>query len=272
MAANLDERLLTEALIELKGCFPGFQWESELWVRHGHRRSPYRVLVLFGLSPRTQDAQLVEMCRAFFERFPSPEALGAAEACLSTTAKNIVRKGQLPFIENLARFLGERGAIPDDADALVQVNGVGDKVAECVLAYGWGHDALPVDGNVIRIVARICGIPAAGKLQDAKVLREQLKWAYRKASANLAAARIAMIDVHEILRLHAQTCCGKTPECNRCPVTGCRSRREPRTDEGIVVDPRAWDDWRELIIDPQDGRELLSQGAMDNQNQTAGEK
>ena len=254
MTPNIEGGSLIEALIELKGWYSGFRWESELWASHGHRRSPYRVLVLFGLSPRTRDTNLAEMCRAFFEHFPSPEVLGSLDSCLSTAAHSFLRKGQVPFVESLSQHLPEWGAVPRDVDALVVVTGVGVKVAECVLAYGWGEDALPVDGNVLRVAARIWGIPGTGKGRDAKVLRAQLKLAYREASANLAAASIAMIDMHEILRLHAQTCCGKTPDCYRCPLTGCRSRRQQHTAEGKTVDQTAWDDWRELILEPKAGR------------------
>lgn len=253
MKSNLEGGLLAEALIELKGWYSGFRWESELWASQGHRRSPYRVLVLFGLSPRTKDTDLVEICRNFFERFPNPEVLGSLDARASSAAYNIVRKGQVPFMNSLARLLSEWREVPCDVDALLAVNGVGAKVSECVLAYGWGEDALPVDSNVLRVADRIFGLSASGKSRDVKVLREQLKWAYREASGNLAAASIAMIDIHEILRLHAQTCCGRTPACFRCPLTGCRSRRQPAKVGWEPVDPAAWDDWRDLILEPTAG-------------------
>ena len=253
MTANLETGLLTEAVIELKGWYSGFRWESELWVSQGHRRSPYRVLVLFGLSPRTKDTDLVRMCRAFFERFPNLQVLGSLDACVSTVADSIVRRGQIPFMKSLSQFVSVWGEIPRDVGTLLAVNGVGEKVAECVLAYGWGEDAMPVDGNVFRVVARICGIAASGNGRDVKVLRERLKCAYHEASADLAAASIAMIDIHEILRLYAQTCCGKAPDCSRCPLTRCRWRRQQRTVEWEAVDPAAWDDWRELILEPPAG-------------------
>ena len=253
MNANLDGGLLAEALIELKGWYPGFRWESELWASHGHCRSPYRVLVLFGLSPRTKDAYLVEMCRDFFLRFPNLEGLVSLDVCESTGAPSIVRKGQIPFVKSLARHLTEWGEVPCDVDALAAIKGVGEKVAECVLAYGWGEDALPVDSNVLRVADRIFGLSATEKGRDVKVLREQLKWAYREASGYLAAASIAMIDIHEILRLHAQTCCGKTPDCFRCPLSRCRSRQQPATVEWEPVDPAVWDEWRELILETPAG-------------------
>ena len=41
-------------LQDLKRFYDGFTWESALWRRVSSRRSPYRTLVLFGLSARTQ--------------------------------------------------------------------------------------------------------------------------------------------------------------------------------------------------------------------------
>ena len=250
MATKLDSRLLVGTLIELKDWYSGFRWESEVWSTVGNRRSPYRVLVLFGLSPRTNDTYLTEMCQRFFDRFPDVEALRLLDCCGISAAGNIVRKGQRPFIKSLSHLLAEHGAVPRDVDSLLKVTGVGEKVAECILAYGWGEDALPVDGNVCRVVNRILGSSASGVGRNVKVIREQLKWAYRKGSADLKKASIAMIDTHEILRLHAQTCCGRTPDCSRCPLAGCRSRKQQCDVESASVNPAAWDDWRELLLEP----------------------
>ena len=72
LPANRILRLLTE----LKDAYQGFTWESFLWAECGQHRSPYRALVLFGLSARTRDARLVEMCRRFFRRFPDAACSG----------------------------------------------------------------------------------------------------------------------------------------------------------------------------------------------------
>ena len=250
MATKLDSRILVGTLIDLKDWYSGFRWESEVWSTVGNRRSPYRVLVLFGLSPRTNDAYLTEMCQLFFDRFPDSEALTHLDRCGTSAADDIVRKGQRPFINSLSQLLDERGAVPRDVDSLLKVTGVGEKVAECVLAYGWGEDALPVDGNVYRVVNRILGSSGSGASRNVKVIREQLKWAYRERSVDLKNASIAMVDTHEILRLHAQTCCGRTPDCSRCPLTVCRSRKQRCAVNSAIVNSAAWDDWRELLLEP----------------------
>ena len=125
-----DDRIL-QLLSELKAAYHCFTWESVLWDEHGHRRSPYRTLVLFGLSARTRDALLVDMCRRFFQRFPNDRSLWERREVAAESVADIVRPGQLPIVESMALALS--GGVPRDRDGLLRINGVGDKIAECVL-------------------------------------------------------------------------------------------------------------------------------------------
>ena len=247
-----DHRIL-RLLGELKAAYRGFTWESVLWAEHGHRRSPYRTLVLFGLSARTRDALLVDMCRQFFRGFPDAPTLAALRQAqggresVTDAARNIVRPGQLPIIVSIAQAVAQ--GVPRRREALLRINGVGDKIAECVLAYGWGEEALPLDANCVRVLERVFGIEKAQRTPAP--LREGLKCVYRKYHQQFANLSITMVDIHEILRLHGQVCCARTPECARCPVSGCQSRREPWDESSVIeVSPTIWDDWRELIYEP----------------------
>ena len=234
-------------LAELKAAYHGFAWESELWAECGQRRSPYRTLVLFGLSARTRDALLVDMCRRFFQRFPDAPTLSERRDAVADCAADIVRPGQLPIVVSMADALA--GGVPRERDALLRIKGVGDKIAECVLAYGWGDDALPLDANCVRVLARVFGLERAG--QNPAPLRDGLKCVYLMHSRRFSGLAISMVDIHEILRLHGQVCCARTPDCALCPVTGCLSRREPPDEsKSIEAPPSLWDDWRELIIEP----------------------
>ena len=246
-----DDRIL-ELLSELKAAYHGFTWESALWAETGRRRSPYRTLVLFGLSARTRDALLVEMCRRFFRRFPDAPTLSALRQAqdgrdvVADAARAIVRPGQLPIVVSMAEAVTQ--GVPRQRDALLLINGVGDKIAECVLAYGWGEEALPLDANCARVLGRVFGLQDRERMPAP--LREGLKCVYRRRYQQFEDLSIAMVDIHEILRLHGQVCCGRTPECFRCPVTGCLSRREPRDESAAIkVSPMLWDDWRELLYE-----------------------
>ena len=253
--AELPPNRLLQLLTDLKAAYHGFTWESQLWAECGHRRSPYRTLVLFGLSARTRDALLVEMCRRFFHRFPDAGSLWERRQFAADGAEDIVRAGQFPIVASMAHALED--GTPRDREGLLRIKGVGDKIAECVLAYGWGEDALPLDANCIRVLARVFGLPgllppeARGAGRSPAPLRDHLKCVYLNDLNWFADSAIAMVDIHEILRLHGQVCCTRTPECSRCPVYECASRREPKDGSvKVEVSYSLWDDWRELINEP----------------------
>ena len=241
---------LIRLLEELKSGYDGFTWESELWIEAGGRRSPYRALVLFGLSARTRDALLVEMCREFFRRLPGADDLARAGGSAANEVIDVVRPGQLPFVVSMASSIS--AGVPRDLDELMGIKGVGHKIGECVLAYGWGEDALPLDANCVRVLGRVFGLGRVnGRAPEPGPLREYLKYVYLIHTGRFAALSIGMVDIHEVLRLHGQVCCSRSPNCSRCPVSGCVSRREPWDGTAVVeVMPTLWDDWRELINEP----------------------
>ena len=252
-AFSIDPARFITMLVELKTAYRGFVWESARWKRDGERRSPYRVLVLFGLSPRTRDGLLVDLCRRFFRRFPGSQALARQEDGYLESVKAIVRQGQVPFVLSLVQVLAERGAVPRTAEDLLKIHGVGQKVAECVMAYGWGEDSLPLDANVHRVLNRIhgYGVRPAGSTGE---LRELLKCLHQKHRREFDGLSISMVDVHEILRLHGQVCCTRKPDCAACRVSICGSRLvgiDPARTNGTI--PGFWDDWRELLLEPDCG-------------------
>ena len=246
VAAASQDRVVG-LMAELKSAYRGFQWESVLWARDGSRRSPYRTLVLFGLSARTRDSLLVEYCQEFFRIFPSHQDLADAGESLRQAVGSVVRPGQLPFVESMAETLG--GGTPRDRDGLLRIHGVGEKIAECVMAYGWGDDALPLDANCVRVLARVFALD--GSARTPSTLRQGLKCVYLGNAKSFSQLSIGMIDIHEILRLHGQVCCTRSPDCAVCPVSGCASRRRPQDRSGPVAAlDGIWDGWRELINEP----------------------
>jgi len=135
---------------------------------------------------------------------------------------------------------------------------VGGKIAECVAAYGWGQEALPLDGTCCRVIERLMGPTSSNhpgsnsgaKSWSAEVLRRWLKAAYGEHREWMTGQGVAMIDVHELLRLHGQMLCGRRPECASCPVSGCRSRRQQYYETAEPgLDKSLWEDWRELLLE-----------------------
>lgn len=250
------ESTFLRALQELKSHYREFSCESQVWARLGHRRSPYRVMVLFGLSARTKDKLLVETCHRFFLNFPDPSSLLAQWPAQRTLVESIVRKGQLPFVESLAAKLGEwGGVVPQDKAKLLRVAGVGEKISECVLAYGWGEESLPMDGHGCRLHQRLLGLPDVAKSWKAANIRDCVKTIFHRRREWMKSLNIALVDIHELLRLHSQVVCGRSPDCQRCPVSQCHSRRREYLDCEPTNDINSlWQDWRDLILEPEPSR------------------
>jgi endonuclease-3 len=251
----LGRAAMLMALDELRLLYQGFPWESQVWAEQGQRRSPYRALILFGLSARTKDKLLVKMCGSFFERFPAPRSLLKSWPASRKTLQGVVRAGQMPFIESSVQVMTESGqAVPQDPLRLREIKGVGEKIAECVTAYGWGGEALPLDGNGGRVVDRICGVSIDGSGRHTGLLRRSLKEVYQNNRGWMAERSLAMVDIHEMLRLHGQVVCTRVPQCQRCPISLCSSRNRPFQEAGKpVVEAASWQEWRDLLLEPVSG-------------------
>ena len=259
---RLEDSKFLQAIRELLNYYHRFPWESQIWASSGGRRNPYRVLMLFGLSSRTKDQLLVETCRRLFHLFPVPGAMVDGWFHHRTAIEDIVRKGQVPFLESAADTLREHGGmVPWEQEALLKIKGVGEKIAECVLGYGWGREALPMDGNGCRVVTRLVGLTSLEQRQDAADIRNSLKTMFDAHRGWMASRGVAMIDLHEVLRLHGQVVCKRSPECSRCPVSGCRSRKQEYSSfAGSGVSGALWDEWRQLILDPSTTDQEASDG------------
>ena len=198
----------------------------------------------------------MDMCRQFFKAFPDAASLLRAWPDHSQAIKDIVRKGQLPFVESAVKVMGDNGGIvPQDPRVLMMIKGVGEKVAECVIAYGWGKEALPVDGNVCRVMGRLLGTGLPNPRSHVSSIREQLKRVYLRNRGRLVAQGVAMIDIHELFRLHGQVVCTKVPRCGQCPVSSCRLRQHPYlASTRPVVSAMLWQEWRELLLGSSCGK------------------
>jgi len=253
-AGGYEVLKIANQLKELYPC-PDFQLESHVYARDQQRRNLYKVLILFLLSVGTSDKKLVEVCHNFFDKFPKAENLvNATSLQILDMLSSVGRQNKkLQHIQGAAQFICRNGnRIPEDLSKLRQIKGVGDKVFECVLAYGCGKPAVPVDHNVLRVLYRIHGKNSAGvNNSDYNSIRKELK---DRLEPN------KWIDTHELLRLHGITVCRKgQPRCYLCPLESCEyrealfdamggiSRVQREANRGL---DNEWEPWRQLICEP----------------------
>jgi len=192
----------------------------------GERTDPYKVWLSEIMLQQTTVAVVGPYFARFLERFPSVEALAAAEldAILGlwqglgyyARARNLHRAAQF-----VARELG--GRFPDSAATLKQLPGIGDYTAAAIAAIAFDRPEAAVDGNVERVMARLHALetplPAA-------------KPALRAAAAQLVPEARAGDFAQALMDLGATICTPRAPRCLLCPWSdACRARARRIAEE-----------------------------------------
>jgi A/G-specific adenine glycosylase len=126
-----------------------------------------------------------------------------------------------------AKSVAELGAFPKDIIGLRALPGIGPYTANAIAAIAFNQPALPVDGNVERVAARIFAITApipAGKPIIAKAAAQFMAD---------PAARAAPGDFAQALfDLGASLCAPKNPACGECPwQRACQAKLTGRASE-----------------------------------------
>lgn len=123
------------------------------------QEDPFKTLISTILSQRTKEEQTELTSKRLFARFSTPKAL--ASGPVSEIEELIKGSGyfrqKAKRIRKVARIIVEEyeGRVPEDEGELLKLPGVGPKTAGCVLLYGFGKMALPVDTHVHRISNRL---------------------------------------------------------------------------------------------------------------------
>jgi A/G-specific adenine glycosylase len=183
-------------------------------ARPGETADPYRVWLSEIMLQQTTVATVKPYFDAFMARWPTVEALAAAD--LDDVLRGWAGLGYYARARNLhacARaVVGRHGRrFPEDAAALEALPGIGAYTAAAIAAIAFGRKATPVDGNIERVVARLFAVETP--LPDAK---PELR---RRAAGITPDARPgdwaqAMMD------LGATICTPAGPRCVLCPWSG----------------------------------------------------
>jgi A/G-specific adenine glycosylase len=193
-------------------------WRAE----PGETPDPYRVWLSEIMLQQTTVTAVIPYYERFVSRFPSVAALAAAP--LDSVLSAWAGLGYYARARNLhacAQAVVALGGFPADLAALQALPGIGAYTAAAVGAIAFGIPALPVDGNVERVVSRLFAIeqpiPAA-------------KPAIREAAAALGAdpaARARPSDFAQAMfDLGAGVCTPVAPACGVCPwIAACAARR-----------------------------------------------
>ncbi len=103
-----------------------------------------------------------------------------------------------------------KGKFPETFDELKKLKGVGDYTAAAIASFAFGENKAVVDGNVIRVLARVFGIETAfdnteGKKRFAQLAQDLID------EKNPALYNQAIMDFGGVV------CLPKNPKCEECP-------------------------------------------------------
>ncbi|HPF94580.1 MAG TPA: endonuclease III [Tenuifilaceae bacterium] len=173
--------------------------------------NPYELIVATILSAQCTDKRVNIITPAFFDRFPTPEALAVAqqEAVYEVIKSCSYPNNKAKNLIGMAKGVVERfnGEIPTDLKALQTLPGVGRKTANVVASVAFNTAAIAVDTHVFRVAKRI------GLSHNAKTPLETEKQLMQFIPEELWAV------AHHWLILHGRyTCIARNPKCPECAL------------------------------------------------------
>ncbi|MFN3596685.1 MAG: A/G-specific adenine glycosylase [Rubricoccaceae bacterium] len=178
------------------------------------RRDPYRVWLSEVMLQQTRVDQAMPYYERFVAAFPTVGALADAppDEVLKrweglgyySRARNLQRAAQVVMAEH-------DGVFPSDPEAVRALPGVGDYTAAAILSLAFGQPFAVLDGNVVRVLARVFAVEA-----------DTRQGATRRALQHLADAlldREAPGRFNEsLMELGATVCTPSAPACPVCPL------------------------------------------------------
>ena len=188
---------------------------------------PYFVWLSEVMLQQTTVATVDPRFRRFVERWPTVEALAAASD--AEVLSEWAGLGYYARARNLiacAREVAARGGFPSGEAELRALPGIGDYSAAAIAAIAFGRDAVVVDTNVARVVARLHG------------LRRPSRREIRCLAGAMTPAGRAGDFAQAMMDLGATICRPKAPDCPACPLRDdCTARASGKPE--AFPEPRA---------------------------------
>ncbi|MBD5155230.1 MAG: A/G-specific adenine glycosylase [Oscillibacter sp.] len=176
---------------------------------------PYKVLVSEIMLQQTRVAAVIPYYLRWMEELPTVEALAEVDEerlmklwqglGYYSRAKNLRRAARMVMDEFGGRF-------PGKYEELLRLPGVGDYTAGAVASIAFGQRVPAVDGNVLRVAARVTG--ADGDILDPKVRRQFRGWMEAVTPSDQPGKfNQALMDLGATVCLPSGA-----PDCDNCPL------------------------------------------------------
>ena len=207
------------------------------WYRKNRRdlpwrrtRDPYSIWVSEIMLQQTRVETVIPYYERFLARFPDVESLAQApEAEVLAAWSGLGYYSRARSLRQAAGLVAREhaGRLPDDPAALRTLPGIGPYTSAAIASIAYGRPAAAVDGNVIRVLARIAGLKGR---RDAPALRRGVervaeslargrgRGASPMAGSDAGAASGAGDWTQALMELGALVCFPREPRCDLCPA------------------------------------------------------
>ncbi len=201
---------------------------------------PYGIWVSEIMLQQTQVKTVIPYWNRWMKALPTIQKLARARE--PRVLKLWEGLGYYTRVRNLQKaakqIVAERnGEFPTDNDSILQLPGIGRYTAGAIASIAFNQPTPIVDGNIIRVVARLQGIrdnpreksvneriwSLAEKLVTAAARMKPMKFAN---SAMLLAGPCSALN-QSLMELGATICVPRQPKCNECPLrSNCIAQRD----------------------------------------------
>ncbi len=203
---------------ELNGCAASLC----AWVEEGQRRlpwriepTPYRVWVSEIMLQQTRIEAVIGYFERFMRELPTVQALAEVDPDrLMKLWEGLGYYSRARNLQKAARQIVSEygGELPADYDALKGLAGIGEYTAGAIASIAFGIPVPAVDGNVLRVLARLTGCE-----------RDVMNGAVRRELTALAASLVPTDRPgtfnQALMELGERVCLPNTmPRCEHCPV------------------------------------------------------
>ena len=199
--------------------------------------TPYHVWISEIMLQQTRIEAVIPYYERFLRELPDVAALAAVDD--DKLMKLWEGLGYYSRARNLKKAANQitelyGGALPESADELRKLSGIGDYTAGAISSISFGKPEPAVDGNVLRVIMRVLGKTddialQSTKKETASALREV--YPEGENAKNLTQA---------IMELGESVCIPNgEPKCAVCPLSSlCKAKKEDLTDTIPVKSPK----------------------------------
>ncbi|KAA8543606.1 hypothetical protein F0562_021648 [Nyssa sinensis] len=200
--------------------------------KDGSERRAYAVWVSEVMLQQTRVQTVIAYFNRWMQKWPTIHHLARAsleEVNEMWAGLGYYRRGRY-LLEGAKLIVEEGGGFPKTVHTLRKVRGIGDYTAGAIASIAFKEAVPVVDGNVVRVIARLKAISANPKdsatIKNFWKLAGQLVDPCRPGDFNQA-----------LMELGATICTPLSPTCSACPVSGqCHALSVSRHSSVLVTD------------------------------------